>query len=56
MYLGQAEEKATSRGNNGFVAKVIWKVLRGYSYRLQDIPKETSLEGLDSISQTWVFY
>lgn len=35
MYLEEAEEKATSGGNNRFVAKVIWEVRKATSYRLQ---------------------
>lgn len=35
MYLEEAEEKATSGGNNGFIAKVIWEVRKATSYRIQ---------------------
>ena len=35
MYLEEAEEKATSGGNNRFIAEVIWEVREATSYRLQ---------------------
>ena len=53
--LQEAEGKATSEGNNRFIAKVIWKVRDATSCRFQDLPKQSPLEGPGFISPFWVF-